>query len=576
MAGEWLFWGIAAAVAVACLGLVFAPLLRGSARSERRASYDLQVHRDQLREVEADLARGLLSPEEARATGIEISRRLLASADAEAGEVAAGAAPPRVSRAAAGGAAVALIAAAFGLYGWLGGGARPDAPLAPRLAEAAAERATRPSQAEAEAAAAAQAKGAAPPAVAASAQDLELIARLQAAMKQRPDDLQGQRLLAQSLAALGNWVPARAAQAQVVDLLGDKATARDLVDLAELSILAAGGYVSPEAEKALSRALVQTRTTRSGGTIRADADAGRPARPRLPHLVGAGRRGSAGRALDGGGEGRRCRGGAAGWDRPRRRRGGRARTPTPPTSMRRRRCRPDQRQAMIEGMVAQLSDRLATQGGPPADWAQLIRSLGVLGRSDEAAAILTEARQKHADDRDRAGADRGGRARRGADAVSVFEEAAGFAAALPGAGALMGLDLGTKTIGVAVSDTSRRIASPLETVRRTKFAADAAALLKLAGPRRIAGIVLGLPRNMDGSEGPRAQSTRAFARNLAGLTELPIAFWDERLSTVAAERALLEADASRRRRAEVIDHVAAGYILQGLLDRLGHLEREAR
>ena len=160
--------------------------------------------------------------------------------------------------------------------------------------------------------------------------------------------------------------------------------------------------------------------------------------------------------------------------------------------------------------------------------------------------------------------------------MSVFEEAAGFAAALPRDGALMGLDLGTKTIGVAVSDTSRRIASPLETVRRTKFAADAAALLKLAGPRRIAGIVLGLPRNMDGSEGPRAQSTRAFARNLAGLTELPITFWDERLSTVAAERALLEADASRRRRAKVIDHVAAGYILQGLLDRLGHLAREGR
>ena len=136
----------------------------------------------------------------------------------------------------------------------------------------------------------------------------------------------------------------------------------------------------------------------------------------------------------------------------------------------------------------------------------------------------------------------------------------------------MGLDLGTRTIGVAVSDTSRRVASPLETIRRTKFGADAAALLALAEARRIGGLVLGLPRNMDGSEGPRAQATRAFARNLAGLTELPITFWDERLSTVAAERALLEADASRRRRAEVIDQVAAGYILQGLLDRLGHLE----
>ena len=155
--------------------------------------------------------------------------------------------------------------------------------------------------------------------------------------------------------------------------------------------------------------------------------------------------------------------------------------------------------------------------------------------------------------------------------MTVFDAAAGFAAALPPGRALMGLDLGTRTIGVAVSDTFRRIASPLETVRRTKFTADAARLLALAEGRAIGGLVLGLPRNMDGSEGPRAQSTRAFARNLAGLTPLPIVLWDERLSTVAAERALLEADASRRRRAEVIDHVAAGFILQGLLDRLGHL-----
>jgi putative Holliday junction resolvase len=155
--------------------------------------------------------------------------------------------------------------------------------------------------------------------------------------------------------------------------------------------------------------------------------------------------------------------------------------------------------------------------------------------------------------------------------MTVLADVRDFAAALPPLGALIGVDLGTRTIGVAVSDTRRRVASPLETIRRTRFGADAAALLRLAEARTIGGLVLGLPRNMDGSEGPRAQSTRAFARNLAGLTELPITFWDERLSTVAAERALLEADASRRRRAEVIDHVAAGFILQGLLDRLGHL-----
>ena len=149
-----------------------------------------------------------------------------------------------------------------------------------------------------------------------------------------------------------------------------------------------------------------------------------------------------------------------------------------------------------------------------------------------------------------------------------------FSAALPSHGAVMGLDLGTETIGVAVSDGFRQVATPLETVRRKKFGADASRLLDIATQRGITGIVLGLPLNMDGSEGPRCQSTRAFARNLEGRTELPITFWDERLSTVAAERALLEADTSRKRRAEVIDHVAASYILQGVLDRLAHLGRQ--
>ncbi|MDR5652990.1 Holliday junction resolvase RuvX [Ruixingdingia sedimenti] len=155
--------------------------------------------------------------------------------------------------------------------------------------------------------------------------------------------------------------------------------------------------------------------------------------------------------------------------------------------------------------------------------------------------------------------------------TAPFARIEDFAAALPPVGALFGLDLGDKTIGVAVSDPFRRIASPLLTIRRVKFTQDAAALMALVAERAGAGIVLGLPLNMDGSAGPRVQSTQAFARNLARLTPLPIGFWDERLSTVAAERALLEADTSRRRRAQVVDHVAAGYILQGCLDRLAHL-----
>jgi putative Holliday junction resolvase len=145
------------------------------------------------------------------------------------------------------------------------------------------------------------------------------------------------------------------------------------------------------------------------------------------------------------------------------------------------------------------------------------------------------------------------------------------ASLLPPRGALLGLDMGTKTIGVATSDDDRRLATGVETIARKTFTADAARLLALAGERRCAGFVLGLPLNMDGSEGPRAQSVRAFARNLARLTELPIALWDERLSTAAVERELISADASRKKRAAVIDQHAAIFILQGALDRLARL-----
>jgi putative Holliday junction resolvase len=142
---------------------------------------------------------------------------------------------------------------------------------------------------------------------------------------------------------------------------------------------------------------------------------------------------------------------------------------------------------------------------------------------------------------------------------------------LPARGSLLGLDLGTKTIGVAASDPDRRLATGVETVARKTFTADAQRLLALAAERKAAGFVLGLPLNMDGSEGPRAQSTRAFARNLSKLTDLPIALWDERLSTAAVERELIGADVSRARRAAVIDEHAAVFILQGALDRLARL-----
>ena len=157
--------------------------------------------------------------------------------------------------------------------------------------------------------------------------------------------------------------------------------------------------------------------------------------------------------------------------------------------------------------------------------------------------------------------------------MTAFSTIETFAAAIPTPGALFGLDLGTKTIGLAISDAGRRIASPLVLINRTRFAADVEKLIALANEHRIVGLVLGLPLNMDGSEGPRVQSTRAFARNLAALPPLPIGFWDERLSTAAVTRTLIEADRSRKRRAELVDKMAAGYILQGFLDRLAHMAR---
>ena len=154
------------------------------------------------------------------------------------------------------------------------------------------------------------------------------------------------------------------------------------------------------------------------------------------------------------------------------------------------------------------------------------------------------------------------------DVRPPYSDIAAFAAKLEPGARLIGIDAGTKTLGLALSDVTRTIASGLETIRRTKFTPDAMRLLAIAESHRCGGFVLGFPANLDGSEGPRAQATRAFARNLGKMTSLPILLWDERLSTAAAERMLIEADASRKRRAEVIDKVAATVILQGAHDRM--------
>jgi cytochrome c-type biogenesis protein CcmH len=385
---DWLFWVIAAALALLSLGLAFAPLLRGGAGGERRASYDMQVFRDQLREIDADVARGVLTGAEAAATQIEVSRRLLAAADAEAAERAA-ALSPRPARRAAPAAAAALALAALGLYAALGAPGLPDQPLQARMEQAAAERAKRPSQAEVEAMMAVRTpEGDAAPA--ASPEDTALVARLQEALKSRPDDLQGHRLLARALATLGRWPEARAAQERVLALLGGDAAAQDIVDLAEFNILAAGGYVSPEADAALARAL-KAEPRNPVGRYYSGLALWQGGRPDLAYRTWSA-------LLDEGPP-------DAPWIAPIEAQIGElaraAGLPSGPSAAdieAAGQMPPDERQAMIEGMVAQLAGRLAAEGGPPADWAQLIRSLGVLGRRDAAADVVAEARAAHAGD----------------------------------------------------------------------------------------------------------------------------------------------------------------------------------
>jgi len=412
VAQAWLFWGIAAAGLALVLACVLAPLWRGAGRGERRASYDLQVHRDQLREVEADLARGVLTPAEAEASRIELSRRLLAAADAEAAETGAAAAPRRLTRRAAPLLTLGLVVAAIGLYRWLGVPGLPDQPLAERSAAAADARANRPDQATAEAMLAARA-GAAAPAV--SAADAALVGKLETVLKDRPNDLEGHRLLARTLASLGRWPESRAAQEQVVAILGDKATPDDLVDLAEAQILATGGYVSPEAEAVLGRALAlapENPVARYYSGL-ALLEGGRPdlAYRLWDRLVAEGPAGAPwmAPAQEGLAEAARQLGMPSPGAAPSTSAGpapSMSAGPTPSTSARPTAddmraaddLPPEARQSMIEGMVARLSTRLATEGGPPADWAQLVRSLAVLGRRDEAVQVLAEARSTFAAD----------------------------------------------------------------------------------------------------------------------------------------------------------------------------------
>lgn len=389
---DWLFWVIAAAVALGSLGLVFAPLLRGGAATAGRAEYDARIFRDQLREIEADRARGLLTEAEAEATRIEVSRRLLAAADAGAEPVTGtGASRAALSRRTAPLAVAALAVAAGGLYAALGSPGLPDDPLKARMAREAEARASRPGQAEVEAMVAA--RGLAAP-VTTRPEDVALVEKLEEVLAERPDDVDGQHLLARSLAALGRWPEARAAQEKLIGLLGDAATGQDHVDLAELSVLAAGGYVSPEAEAALSRALTLDPANKVGRYYSGLAllQGGRPdlAYRLWTTLLAEGPADAPWVAAIRAEIGEVAR--MAGLPPP----GAAPAGPDAADVEAAETMTPEARQEMVEGMVAGLAERLAAEGGPPEDWARLVRSLGVLGRRDEAAAILAEARAKHA------------------------------------------------------------------------------------------------------------------------------------------------------------------------------------
>ncbi len=350
-------------------------------------------------------------------------------------------------------------------------------------------------------------------------------------------------------------------------------TGADYANHAYLQIAAAGGYVSPEAEAALSEALRREpdnrlarllfrHDVRASGSARHDLRAMEPllqnAPPGDPFAACDPSPDRTGR--------RRSRGALYPARRAARPVRGRYRGSGEMTA--------DDRTGMIRGMVEGLSDRLASEGGPPEDWARLITALGVLGETDRATAIWTEAQQVFA------GSTRGigrrqRRRRTGRGSQMIHEDMIELRRRPCRAPARL-----RGSIWATRPSASRCRMRFCRLPRRWRpSAAPSSPRMQRASwisprPAIWAGWCWACRFNMDGSEGPRCQSTRAFARNLERLTDLPIGFWDERLSTVAAERVLIEADTSRKRRSQVIDHVAAGYILQGVLDRLGHIRAE--
>ncbi len=391
------FWIIAAVLTALCAAVLALGLLRRR-RGDAAGARDMQVYRDQLREVDRDLERGVISPAEAERVRLEVSRRLLAARhQAEDMPGAAGAGPSPVL---AGLVAVLVFAGAFVLYRQLGAPGYPDMPIADRLAVAERLHQDRMSQEDAEA----RAPRREPPA-GVTRRHLELMDKLRAAVKTRPNDLEGHQLLAQNEAALGNFAAARRAQQRVIEIKGDQANAADFVNLADMMALAADGYISPEAEAALQRALAVD--PRNGGARyymglmyaqigrpdlafemwKALLDESLPQAPWVPPIrdqielvardAGIAYRLPPAPAPDGGG-------GAPVAGLP---------GPSAADVAAARDMSAQDRDAMIRSMVDRLSSRLATDGGTAREWARLIGALGVLGETDRAARAWADAQQ---------------------------------------------------------------------------------------------------------------------------------------------------------------------------------------
>ncbi|MEX5726781.1 cytochrome c-type biogenesis protein CcmH [Rhodovulum iodosum] len=387
------FW-LAALGAGGMIALILVvTLLRGRAGAAPAAAYDLQVYREQLQEVERDLARGVITEDEASRIRTEVSRRVLEADRKLKAQESAGRAPQGASIVAGVLALTVLTAGAFALYSRIGAPGYPDLPMAKRIAAADALRENRPSQARAE--------DEAPPLPGLSEPDpehVELVEKLRSAVAERPNDVRGQVLLARNEAALGNFNAAYTAQQRAIELKDGGATAEDYATLADMMVLAAGGYVSPEAEAVLMQALGRDQSNGTAlyywGLMRLQTD--------RPDLAFRTWRGLLQQSAPG-----------DPWYRPIREQienlaqmaGVRYTLPPEPDAAPPLRgpsaedveaaqeMTPEQQQEMIRGMVARLSDRLASQGGRPQEWAQLLNALGVLGDTDQAGAIWAEAQQ---------------------------------------------------------------------------------------------------------------------------------------------------------------------------------------